>query len=340
MRSALLVICVLLWPALAFADHLTLTNGDSLTGTVLENSSRAVTLQSQLAGRVTVDWDNVSALTRADGRKVARPTSTAWESSFNAGFDLSRGNSETANINTSATSTRTTDKDRLNLFGSYTFSNVGTGADSITTARATRAGFRYDHDIVGRVFGFGFANAENDPIELLDLRTAEGGGAGLHVVKNDRTQFNLTTGLSYARDKYTDVTNVTTTTTTTQIVPLGRSGKYRTRTTTTTSTEQVRTERQRNVTEYLFGEDFNSQLSDRVNLSEEFTLFPAVNQPTDYRIYFESTLSTQISPWLDWNITVADRFLNIPPSGGAVRNDTYVTMGLGVNLHRESGKKQ
>jgi putative salt-induced outer membrane protein YdiY len=340
MRSALIVICALAWPALACADHLTLKNGDSLTGTVLENTSQGVTLQSQLAGRVTVDWDNVSALTGADGRDVARPTSRTWESSFNAGFDMSRGNSETANLSTSVTSTRTTDRDRLNLFGSYAFSNVGTGTDSITTARATRGGFRYDHDIVGRVFGFGFANAENDPIQLLDLRTVEGGGAGLHVVKNDRTQFNLTSGLSYARDKYADVTNVTTTTTTSQIVPLGKSGKYRTRTTTTTSTEQVRTERHRNVTEYLFGEDVNSQLSDRVNLTEELTLYPAINQPSDYRIYFETTLSTQISPWLDWNITAADRFLNIPPSGGAVRNDTYVTMGLGVNLHREATKKQ
>lgn len=340
MRPALFVLCALAWPALASADHLTLNNGDSLTGTVLENTSRAVTLQSQLAGRVTVEWDNVSALTGADGREVARPKSKTWEASFNAGFDMSRGNSETANVNTSVTSTRTTDRDRLNLFGSYNFSNVGTGTDSVITARATRGGFRYDHDIVGRVFAFGFANAESDPLQLLDLRTNEGGGPGLHVVKNDRTQFNLTSGLSYARDKYTDVTNVTKTTTTTETVPLGRSGKYRTRTTTTSSTEQVRTQRTRNVTEYLFGQDLNSQLSDRVNLSEEFTLYPAVNQPSDYRIYFESTLSTQISPWLDWNITLADRFLNIPPSGGAVRNDTYVTMGLGVNLHREAAKKQ
>ena len=61
---------------------------------------------------------------------------------------------------------------------------------ALTTARATRGGMRYDHDLVGRLFGFGFVDAENDLLQLLDLRTVGGGGAGAHLFKSGSTQMN------------------------------------------------------------------------------------------------------------------------------------------------------
>jgi len=52
------------------------------------------------------------------------------------------------------------------------------GADAVTTARATRGGMRYDHDLQKTLYAFGFFDAENDLLQLLDLRTVAGAGAG------------------------------------------------------------------------------------------------------------------------------------------------------------------
>jgi putative salt-induced outer membrane protein len=360
----------------ARADHVVLTNHDALTGTVASVSKTDVTLNTEFAGRVTVKWASVSALTItiplrvtlptgqtidgiaavADGRFALRQASgapvpvdletvrgielstavheAAWHGALNAGVDVSRGNAETATVSTNGAVTRLGHADRFGLFGTYLFSSVGSGANAVTTARASRGGMRYDHDVLGRVFGFGFGDVENDPLQLLDLRIVGGGGAGAHVVKTDDTQLNLFAGVSYASDSYATATSTTTTTTTTTTTPvtnpvgkvvpgLSRGGS---------PPNVVRTSLSRQVGEWLIGQDFSRQLADSVNLTEGLTIYPAIGDSQDYRVSFDLSLSAQINGWLQWNVSVADRYLNIPPAGGAVQNDTFISTGLGITF--------
>lgn len=269
----------------------------------------------------------------------------SWHGSLNAGLDVSRGNSETSAISTYGTTTRLGPRDRLGAYGTYLFSSIGSGSNAVTTARATRGGLRYDHDLLGPLFGFGFGDAENDPLQLLDLRTVIGGGAGVHVLKTAATQLNLFGGVSYAKDSYTDVTSTTTTTTTTTSTggppitppgqggtPPGQSGIKPKRGGTPPSV--VRTSLSRNVAEFLIGHDLGHQLSDSVNLSEAVTMSPAMSDFQDYRISFDLSLSVQLNGWLQWNLNVADRYLNIPPAGGAIQNDAFISTGLGITWGR------
>jgi hypothetical protein len=100
----------------------------------------------------------------------------------------------------------------------------------------------------------------------------------------------------------------------------------------------VRTSLSRNVGEFLIGQDLSHQLSDRVSLSEDLSLFPAIGDLQDYRVSFDFSLWAQLNQWLQWHVTVADRYLRIPPSGGAVQNDTFVSTGLGITFgHGDSG---
>jgi hypothetical protein len=272
---------------------------------------------------------------------VRAPVSSAnWHGALSAGVDLSRGNSETSTISTNGTGTRFGPRDRLGLYGTYLFSAAGTGSDSVTTARAARGGLRYDHDLAGRVFGFGFTDVENDPLQLLDLRTVAGGGAGVHLVKTAATQLNLFGGVSYAKDSYTDV--ITTTSTGSGGpsftppgkggTPPGQGGIKPNRGGTPPSV--VRTSLSRSVAEYLIGQDWSHQLSDSVSLTEAWTVYPAIQDFQDYRVSFDLSLSVQLNGWLQWNLNVADRYLNIPPSGGAIQNDTFVSSGLGITWGR------
>jgi hypothetical protein len=96
----------------------------------------------------------------------------------------------------------------------------------------------------------------------------------------------------------------------------------------------VRTSLSRSVSEFVAGQDLMRQLSDALNLSETLTVFPAVGDVQDYRVSFDLSLSAQVNGWLQWNLSIGDRYLHIPPAGGAVQNDTYVSTGLGVTFGR------
>jgi hypothetical protein len=371
-RLCVVLVVVLFRAQTGFADHVTLKNNDGLTGMVVAVSKSDLTLDTELAGRVTVTWPSVSALTTttplrvtlstgqtvegipavADGRIVVRrPDGTTvpadlgsirelalttravatWSGAVNGGIDVSHGNSETATVSTNATIARLGRADRFGMFGTFLFSSTGSGDNAVTTARASRGGLRYDHDVLGRLFAFGFGDIENDPLQLLDLRTVVGGGAGAHVVKTDAAQFNLFAGISYANDSYTAATTTTTTTTTTTVTnPAGKVVPGRSRGGTPPAV--VRSSLSRHAGEFLIGQDFLRQLSGNVNLTEGLTFYPAVGDPTDYRVSFDLSLSAQINGWLQWNVSVADRFLNIPPAGGAVQNDTFVSTGLGITF--------
>lgn len=268
-----------------------------------------------------------------------------WHSSVSADLALSRGNSETSTLTASGRVTRLGRRDKTGIFGSYVFSTVGSGADAVTTARGSRGGARYDHDIVGPLYGFGFSDAENDPLQLLDLRLVLGGGIGTHLLNTTASQLNVFGGLSYARDAYVEQTSEPTATTIEGSTtgppvtppgqggtPPGRSGVKPTRGGTPPSV--VRTSLSRSLTEFVVGHDLTHQLSSGLSVSESFAIFPAIGDFQDYRVSFDVTLWAQINAWLQWNLNVSDRYLHIPPAGGAVQNDTFVSTGLGITFGR------
>jgi hypothetical protein len=69
-----------------------------------------------------------------------------------------------------------------------------------------------------------------------------------------------------------------------------------------------------------------------MSLTEALTVFPAIGAFSDYRVSFDVSLWTQLNGWLQWHASVSDRYLHIPPGGGAVQNDTYVSTGLGITF--------
>ena len=278
-----------------------------------------------------------------DAQSAQTPSSgevRSWRASMDAGLDLSRGNATTASVVTRGTATRLGPSDRLGVFGAYLFSNVGTGADAVTTANTLRGGARYDHDLSRVIFGFGFAEAEHDPPQLLDLRTVVGGGAGVHLRKTPTAQFNVLGGVSYARDAYIEVATTTTTTPSPgpPATPPGQGGTPPGQARRSgTPPEVVRNSLSRNLGELLVGEDWTQQLSANVSATQSLTFFQAVSNANDYRVSFDLSLSAQLNGWLHWTVSVTDRYLNIPPAGGAVQNDLFISTGLGITFGKGGG---
>jgi hypothetical protein len=320
----------------------TLRDGQVVFGTLVVSDGH-ITIRQGNGATAPVDLDSVT------GFGLISAGGPAWHGVFTAGVDLSRGNAETLTMATNNVATRVGPHDRLGLFGAYLFSSVGSGSNAVTTAHTTRSGGRYDHDIVGALFGFGFAEAENDPLQLLDSRVVGGGGFGAHLIRTDMSQFNVFAGVSYAADSYAQVTTTTTTPTTpapttgsTPPTPgqggtAGQSGSAPGQnkivpTRGGTPPAVVRATLSRDVAEGLAGQDFFHQLSNSVGLYESLTFYTAMDSTSDSRISFDLSLWAQLNGWLQWNLTVADRYLNIPPAGGALQNDVYLTTGLGITF--------
>jgi hypothetical protein len=373
------VLLICLWSVAsqaAAADRLALTNGDALTGQLRSVTAAEVVFASDLAGVVTLKRTSVVQLIRNEGdgrpRTIAAAQlesvvsgsadapSASWNGAANGELAMNRGNSDTATVSVNGTATRLREGQKLATYGNYLLSTLGTGTGT-TLARAARGGARYDRDIVRPLYGFGFVDVEHDFLQLLDLRTVVGGGAGVHLVNSSRVQANVFGGVSYARDRYAEViadttttTTPTTSTTTTTTTSPGNSaaggnanavanvngravavGRNRTIVVPgRTPPAVVNPTLTRSVGEYVIGQDLVALLGDAVTLTQRAAVFPAVSDTGDYRVSFDFSLSGPISEHWQWHSTVSDRYLRIPPSGGAVRNDLFIATGLGVTFGR------
>jgi hypothetical protein len=187
------------------------------------------------------------------------------------------------------------------------------------------------------MFAFGFAEAEHDPPQLLDLRTVVGGGAGVHLHKTSSSQFNLFAGVSYARDTYDDVTTATTaprsprrrparryTSGTGGTPPGWRAAAARLPPSCALNCRVISaSSRRRRLEPAAVG---------RCNRVPLVPVLPALGNAQDYRLSFDLSLSAQLNGWLQWNVSMSDRYLNIPPAGGAVQNDFFLSTGLGLTV--------
>ena len=47
---------------LAWADQVTLTNGDRITGSILHSDTKTLVMKTDTAGEVTLKWDSIAAI--------------------------------------------------------------------------------------------------------------------------------------------------------------------------------------------------------------------------------------------------------------------------------------
>ena len=228
-----------------FADQVTLSNGDRLTGTILKSDDKALVLKTEFAGEVTVQWSAITEINSAqplhvalksgqtlvggmktaDGQIEVEPANRqpvpvskdaisslrseseevayehslhprlfeGWVGGVDLGFALTRGNSETQNLNLAFIADRKTTRDHIGLYTNSVFaSNDEPGAVPGTTAESTQGGARYDRNFAARGFGFGAADFETDALQSLDLRSVFSGGLGLARHQNiaDHARFS------------------------------------------------------------------------------------------------------------------------------------------------------
>ena len=338
----LLLICC----ATATADLISLKNGDRVSGTVVKSDGKVLVFKSDLVGDLTVSMGDITEIASekpvyvalSDGRTVvgvlhsasdqsevksstgsvtfargaiqairSEAEQKAYEDSLNPGWTeqwtggadlgiaLTKGNSDTTNVALGLGLSRETRNDKTTIYGAGIYNRENTNGISRTIANTIRFGGRYDRDFAKRWFGYGFTDLERNGIQLLNLRWVIGGGVGYHAIRNERTKLDLLGGLAMNREYFKGIDN------------------------------------DRTSLEAQAGQTLSHQLNSRTSIKEQLFFFPNLTRGGEYRINFDTSVVTDITKRIAWQITFSDRYLSDPPPGSK-QNDMILTTGLRVKL--------
>jgi hypothetical protein len=291
--------------------HLTLKDGQRLSGKVSTTDGKFVVAGTESTA-APADKDSIVAV-RSDveqknfdteTEKMAHPKfNYFWSGLLDTGLALTSGNSSTLSYTLSTTAVRETPRDKLTVYSTYIYANDNSTPPNRTTANDFRGGVRGDLNVSPRIFLFALADFETNQLQHLNLRQVYGGGFGYHVIKNDRTTFDVFGGASYDRDSF---------------------GQYFLLNPLTFFPGQ-----KTNSAEILVGEELHTKIATRTTLSERFVFYPNMSNLGQYRYQLNATSATIIKKWLSWQVTLTDGYLSNPPFG-LKSNDLLLSTGLRV----------
>ncbi len=328
-----------------FADQVVLKNGDKITGSIVKKDGKNLTIKTANFGVVTTAWDQIvsvetdkplnivlhdgktvqGTLKTVDGKvEITTPSAKLsvapadvviirdgdeqkaydrlqkpgwgelWAGTASVGLAGTSGNAETLTFTTAVNAARVTNTDKTTIyFSTIKASALANGIDA-DTAQAVRGGIGYDHNLTPRIFANVFNNWEYDKFQDLNLRFVVGGGIGFHAVKTARSKLDLLGGFDFDHASFS--------------TPLTQS-----------------------FAEVFGGDDYTLKVGKATSLVQGFRIFDDLSDLGGYRANFNVGLSTKVSKWLVWNVSLSDNYLN-HPAPGRKTNDFLYTTGLGITF--------
>jgi len=230
-------------PATARADEVVFKNGDKLTGKIVSADGGKLVIDTTVAGKVTVDMANVKTFstdapvdlrlkdgssvkdslkqgdegqiaTAGTGNVAAQPVpieniakinpTEKWTGSIVAGALITRGNSETDNVNVSIDAQRRREDDRITASAGYLYGkqeDPDTGDDTTTVDNWFLLG-KYDYFLSKKTYLYGLGRIERDRIADLDLRVSPSAGVGYQWVERPDLNFSTEAGLGWVYEDF------------------------------------------------------------------------------------------------------------------------------------------
>ncbi len=220
-----------------------------------------------------------------------------WAAGVNAGFNLTRGNSETMMLNGGILSeyNRGANELRLEVQGSYGESTLtaddGTEED-ITTVQNAKAVADYKRLVDERNYGYLNASLLHDDMAGIDYRLVAGGGLGHYFIKSGIQALDAEAGIAYMRQKMGDTHN----------------------------TANLR-----------LAQRYEVVLMGSAKLWEAAEYMAAFNDFENYFITCEIGAEAPMAAGLNLRVVLQDQYNNIP-GPGKERNNLQLVAGIGFNL--------
>jgi hypothetical protein len=345
--------CVILLAASgAFADQITMKDGDRITGDIVKKDGDSVTVKSKNFGTLTLKWADVATVksdqplnvtlaggktvkanieTQGDRIQIAAPGAPQavdpkdvvtlrdaaeektyqkflhprlldlWTVTGSLNLAGTKGNAETSTLTTPINLARASNTTLTTAYFNSITSSATVNGVNAKTAKAVRGGWGYNRNLTKKVFANIFNDYEYDKFQSLDLGVTLGGGAGYLLWSHDASRLSATGGVDWNRQAFG---------------ALGASAAFT-----------------RNSAEAFWGDDFNYKLSARTSFVETFRMFDNLSDTGQYRLNADAGATTQLTKWLNWNVSLSDRYLSNPVPGRK-KNDFLYSTGLGFSWAR------
>jgi len=345
MKYTLLSFLVLL--NFAWADQVTLKNGDRITGSILKSDTKNLELKTEAAGKLTILWDSIAGITAAgpmhlvlsDGQNVIGAIETV-DGKFNV-------RTQTAGVVTAAKESvqfiRNEDEQKayqaeidhyrsprlVDLWTGfldlgYAASRGNSSTDTFTlSANANRATPR---DKIEVYYTSLFAASDFSGGTRQTTANSKRGGVSYNLNLNKRLfVFGL---VDIESDQFQSLDL--------RFAPAGGAGYHAIATEPTqldfrlgvaANREFFSTGLDRSSAEILLGQEFAHKFSPRTSVHEKLVFFPNMSDSGNYRVNFDTTAITALRRWLSWQVTVSDRFLSNPVVGRK-KNDMVFSTGV------------
>ncbi len=334
----------------AYADQVTMKNGDRLSGTIVRFDGKNLVFKSEFAGEVTIPWDAVAGLESKEPLHVGLKDQQTVVGAISAsGTDFQVKTAETGPVSAkreAVTSIRNKAEQEaydlqierlrnprlvdlwvgmVDLGFSQTRGNAKTSNVTVS-AEANRVTSR--DKITVR---FTSVNASNSTTgtSITTANAIRGGVSyGLNLTPKLYTFGQV--DLEYDEFQSLDL----------RFAPSGGFGYHAVKTEATVfdilggagmNREFFSTGLNRTSGEALLGQEWSQKFNKITTLTEKLVFYPNLTDTGSYRVNFDTSLNTAFRRWLSWQLTVSDRFLSNPVSGRK-RNDVLFTTGFRIKF--------
>jgi putative salt-induced outer membrane protein YdiY len=336
-----------------FADQIILKNGDRLTGKIIKADGESLSINSEFAGEVKVQWAAIEQIasdqplyvttkdgqvligtaTTAEGRIEIQTKEAGKVALAKEAIQLIRSREEQAAYEAAVERERNPD-----WVGSVDAGLSATrgNAETIVISLGTQAARTTPRDKFGVYAASLFARNSTTGVSVTTAEAIRGGARYDRNISDRFFAFALT---DLEHDKFQNLDL--------RLVLGGGLGYHALRTERTRldlfaggalNKEFFSTGLRRTSGEALFGEELAYKLSDRVTLTERAVVFPNLSEFGEYRITFDSTAVARLSRRLGLQATLSDRFLSNPLSG-VKKNDILLTTGIRLTFGDTGGTK-
>ncbi len=348
MRKAaftVLAVVTILSPSLR-ADQVVLKNGDRLTGTVVDSDGKVLTLKSQFAGEVKIQWDAIQEITAGepvyvtgkDGQVLIGPVKTE-----DGKFDVKTANSGEVTVAKDAVqSVRSKEQQAaydaeierlrhpklLDFWGGVVDTGLALATGNTQTLTFNFSGKAARTTAKDKISAYGLSLFSRNSTTGTAITTASLVGGGTRYDFNLNDKWFAFGQLDLLHDRFQELDL--------RIVPAGGVGYRAIRTPTTTldltaggsvNKEFFTTGLSRTSGEVLLGEAYSHKFGKVTTLTESLQFFPNVTDFGEFRSVFNLGLNTQLTHLLSWQISFANLYLSNPPPG-VKTTDTILTTGL------------
>ena len=226
------------------------------------------------------------------------PAAPKWTTSVNLGLNMTRGNSKTTASSGSIVSERKGDKNEvfLGIEGNYgqNEETQSDGAKQMKTTVQNEKGYaKYRRLFTDRDYAYLNGELSQDKIADIKYRLIIGPGLGRYFIKSDRNTLGMETGISWIKDKVSDV----------------GSDRFTLR----------------------VAQNYERKISNTAKIWENVEYLPALDDFNNYLLNSEIGAEAAMSAKFSLRIVAQDHYNN-KPSAGKEKNDLLLTAGVGYKF--------